>query len=92
MKLIPGLLSLSMSDGVTKEVPEIHWRLEIVGRGGIRASGLKSLSSDRVLQSQQGRKTRKDVQILSSTPNIECSYLRRSRPAKNTPRWSNEGF
>lgn len=47
------LLSLSMSAGVTYVVPEIHCRLDIVGRGGIKASGLKSLSNDRVLGSSQ---------------------------------------
>jgi hypothetical protein len=38
-----------MSAGVTYWVPEIHWKFDMVGRGGITASGLKSLSSDRGL-------------------------------------------
>lgn len=38
-----------MSDGVMYWVPDIHWRFDIVGRGGGMASGLKILSRDRVL-------------------------------------------
>lgn len=45
-----GLLKMSMSEGVTYCVPATHWKFEIVGLGGIRASGLKSLSSDLGLQ------------------------------------------
>ena len=37
-------IRMSISAGVTYCVPVIHWTFEIVGRGGMRASGLKSLS------------------------------------------------
>lgn len=37
---------MSMSEGVTYWVPATHWKFEIVGLGGMRACGLKSLSSD----------------------------------------------
>ena len=40
---------MSISAGVMYMVPEIHWRLDIVGLGGGMASGLKILSRDRVL-------------------------------------------
>lgn len=43
-----------MSLGVVYCVPEIHCKFEIVGRGGIMASGLKSLSRDRVLNAKLG--------------------------------------
>lgn len=39
-----------MSAGVTYCVPATHWKFEIVGLGGMRASGLNSLSSDFGLQ------------------------------------------
>lgn len=38
-----------MSAGVTYWVPETHWKLEMVGRGGMMAAGLKSLSFERGL-------------------------------------------
>lgn len=44
------LLSMSKSAGETYCVPEIHCRFEMVGRGGISACGLNSLSSERVLK------------------------------------------
>lgn len=47
------ILKMSISVGETYCVPEIHCRLDIVGRGGICACGLNSLSSDRGLDSCQ---------------------------------------
>jgi hypothetical protein len=44
-----GLLRRSMSAGVTYWVPEIHWMLLIVGRGGMRRSGLSNMSFVRSL-------------------------------------------
>lgn len=40
------ILRTSMSAGVTYCVPATHWKFEIVGLGGMRASGLNSLSND----------------------------------------------
>lgn len=45
-----GILRMSMSAGVTYCVPATHWKFEIVGLGGMRASGLNSLSNDFGLQ------------------------------------------
>jgi hypothetical protein len=39
-----------MSAGVTYCVPEIHWILLIVGRGGINSSGLSRTSLARSLE------------------------------------------
>lgn len=39
-------MSKSRSVGETYWVPESHWTLEMVGRGGTNDSGLKSLSWD----------------------------------------------
>src|SRR5271156_6719096 len=50
MRLLGGRsgppIKRSKSVGLTYCVPAIHCRLEMVGRGGITASGLKSLSCD----------------------------------------------
>jgi hypothetical protein len=43
------ILRRSMSAGVTYWVPEIHWMLLIVGRGGMRSWGLSSMSVVRTL-------------------------------------------
>jgi hypothetical protein len=42
-------LRISISAGVTYCVPDTHWKLEIVGRGGIASSGLKRASLERLL-------------------------------------------
>lgn len=49
-------LNRSMSAMVTNCVPEIHCMFEIVGRGGISASGLKTTSLDFVLQRASQKK------------------------------------
>ena len=44
-------MSLSMSAGVTYDVPDSHCMFDIVGLGGISASGLNTLSNERVRSS-----------------------------------------
>lgn len=53
-----NVLRRSMSAGVTYCVPATHWKFEIVGLGGMTASGLNNLSSDFDLQTISVRLSR----------------------------------
>jgi len=52
-----------MSAGVTCCVPEIHWRLLMVGRGGMRSAGLRRMSCAGSLEAESKRV--EDVSLVS---------------------------
>ena len=72
MRLLGGRsgppIKRSKSVGLTYCVPAIHCKLEMVGRGGMTASGLKSLSCER-------------RERLAGAPDVEHGDFGRRGPA-----------
>jgi len=90
-----NLLRRSMSAGVTYCVPDIHWMLLMVGRGGMSRSGFMRISFVRSLNGLLvcvQECVRLHLQLQTATKHVDQSHLCRSFPSENVSRARNHGF